>query len=240
LLFASAATIMAPFHSSQIFVWPWLAVYWSVVIGLAILFSVVLSEILALWCTNRLAWQFELTRMLGMCLLFTPVLYGWTIYLARIPEVIPSFWIMVVLVALTGIIVHALRRIFQAETLAFLVREDGSVALGAAADVIPEPRLMRRLPDGSEGPILRLSANGHFVEVHLPKETHTLRMRFTDAIDEMDGVPGDCCHRSHWVTFAAVTGVERDNGRVFLTISNGELVPVSRTYRARMEAAGFL
>jgi hypothetical protein len=240
VLFSAAATVMAPFHSSEVFTWPLLALYWSVVVALAMVFSFTLSEVIALALPNRLDWRFELLRMLGMCFLFSPVLYGWTLWLTRLPEVIPSPLTMALFVALIGVIVHALRRIFRAEALAFLTGDAGAVRLTTEAETDPAPRLMRRLPEGAKGPILRLSASDHFVEVHLPDETHTLRMRFTDAIDEMDGVPGDCAHRSHWVTFAAVTGTKRDNGRIFLTISNGDEVPVSRTYRDRMEAAGFL
>ncbi|MGH1356366.1 MAG: LytTR family DNA-binding domain-containing protein [Thalassovita sp.] len=240
LLFSSAATIMAPFHSSEIFTWPWLGIYWSVVVGLAMVFSAVISEVIALRFSDRLDWRFELMRMAGMCLLFTPALYGWTLWLTRMPGVIPNVWVMAIFVALTGIIVHALRRILRAEAAAFLNDDDGAGTLQPSAELDPTPRLMRRLPDGAEGPILRLSARDHFVDVHLPAETHTLRMRFTDAIDEMDGVPGDCAHRSHWVTFEAVTGVKRDGGRIYLIINNGDEVPVSRTYRSRMEDAGFL
>ena len=244
-VFSCAATVMAPFNSYESFSLPLLAVYWPGVVGLALLFSAILSEVVALFVPQRMGWRFELVRVLAMSLVFTPVLFGWTQLLAPMPQMLPSVWQIGVFVALTSVTIHALRRIVGAEAGAFAADETGTVAADVepAPQMPPEapiPRLMHRLPKGAAGPILRLSAHDHFVEVHLPDESHTLRMRFVDAIAEMDGVSGDCAHRSHWVTFAAVTGIKRDKGRIFLTISNGDEVPVSRTYRPRIEAAGLL
>ncbi|MDK3017139.1 LytTR family DNA-binding domain-containing protein [Pseudodonghicola flavimaris] len=104
----------------------------------------------------------------------------------------------------------------------------------------PPPRLMRRLPETFAGPILRLSSEDHFVDVVGAEGHHRLRMRLTDAIDEMDTVDGYCSHRSHWVARVAIEGVEREGGRIFLRLVNGDRVPVSRTYKPDLEAAGIL
>lgn len=251
LLVSGAATLMAPFDSDGNFPQPLLALYWAGVVGMALLFSAVVSECVARIEPDRLSWRFGLLRVLGMCLVFTPVLMLWTVLLAPMPQMLPSVWRMAVFVAMTGVTIHALRRILGGDVDRFIADDAGGVALASAPEQVtdqtpekppeqPQPRLMRRLPDGAVGPILRLSASDHMVEVHLPDASHNLRMRFVDAIAEMDGVPGDCAHRSHWVTFAAVTGVKRDKGRILLMISNGDEVPVSRTYRPRIEAAGLL
>jgi hypothetical protein len=244
LLVSGAATLMAPFDSDGNFPLPLLALYWAGVVGMALLFSAVVSEGVARVAPDRLSWRFGLLRVLGMSLVFTPVLVLWTVLLAPMPQMLPSVWRMAVFVAMTGVTIHALRRILGGDVDRFIADDAGSVALASQATdqtpKQPQPRLMRRLPDDAVGPILRLSASDHMVEVHLPDASHSLRMRFVDAIAEMDGVPGDCAHRSHWVTFAAVTGVKRDKGRILLLISNGDEVPVSRTYRPRIEAAGLL
>ncbi|MHA6263638.1 LytTR family DNA-binding domain-containing protein [Arenibacterium sp. CAU 1754] len=102
------------------------------------------------------------------------------------------------------------------------------------------PRLMRRLPDGFDGPILRLTVRDHFVDVVSPQGTHSIRLRFGDAIDEMDTVVGYCTHRSHWVAKDAIDSVQRSNGRIHLELTNGDLVPVSRKYKFGLEDAGIL
>lgn len=102
------------------------------------------------------------------------------------------------------------------------------------------PRLMRRLPETFQGPIVRLAVRDHLVEVVTQVDSHTIRIRFLDAIDEMDDIPGFCTHRSHWVTRDAIVGVERENNRAFLRMSNHDIVPISRKYKPDLERAGIL
>lgn len=102
------------------------------------------------------------------------------------------------------------------------------------------PRLYRRLPTEFEGQIFRLTVRDHYVDVVTSDGVYTIRSRFTDAIDEMDPVPGHCTHRSHWVTEAAIVGVEKQGGKTFLRLCNGDFVPVSRKYRPGLEQAGLV
>ncbi|HKL65175.1 MAG TPA: LytTR family DNA-binding domain-containing protein [Roseovarius sp.] len=105
----------------------------------------------------------------------------------------------------------------------------------------PRPRLMRRLPGPlQEAGVLRLSARDHTVEVATDHGTSTLRLRLKDAIDEMEPVEGLCTHRSHWVARAAVTGHIAEGGKLYLTLANGDRVPVSRKYRPRLEELGLV
>ncbi|MFY0596384.1 MAG: LytTR family transcriptional regulator [Cognatishimia sp.] len=101
--------------------------------------------------------------------------------------------------------------------------------------VSSSPRLMARLPDRFDGDVLRLSANDHFVHVLTPSGEHSIRMRLRDAISEMDGVAGTLVHRSHWVAQKAMLRVIKEQGKVFLLLTNGDRVPVSRNYRAEVE-----
>lgn len=104
----------------------------------------------------------------------------------------------------------------------------------------PEPRLMRRLTPDFEGPILRLTATDHCVDVVSAKSVETIRFRFADAIDEMAPVVGHCTHRSHWVVRDSIQSVERIDGKTHLKLSNGDLVPVSRKYHPELEKAGVI
>ena len=99
---------------------------------------------------------------------------------------------------------------------------------------------MRRLPETAHGPIHRLEARNHFVRVVTASGVYDIRLRFADAVDEMDGVAGVCAHRSHWVRLAAVVAVDRDGARLRLRIADGTWIPVSRGYRDRVEAAGLI
>ena len=102
-------------------------------------------------------------------------------------------------------------------------------------------RLYQRLPEDSRGKVARLSVSDHYVEVYLDDGTcHRLLMRFADAVAEMDGAPGFCTHRSHWVAADQVVAAFREKQREFLRLRDGAAVPVSRTYRETVQAAGFL
>jgi hypothetical protein len=101
-------------------------------------------------------------------------------------------------------------------------------------------RLYERLPAGTTGMILHLSARDHFVDVELAGALISLRMRFSDAVAEMDGVAGMITHRSHWVAKEAITGVLREEGKMYLILETGRRVPVSRSARTRLEDEGIL
>jgi DNA-binding LytR/AlgR family response regulator len=86
-----------------------------------------------------------------------------------------------------------------------------------------------------------LTAKNHYVEVVTDKGSTTIRMRLADAIDEMEPVEGYCVHRSHWVARSAINAVERENAqKIFVLLSNGDRIPVSRKYRPNLEKTGLV
>lgn len=103
-----------------------------------------------------------------------------------------------------------------------------------------QPRLVGRLPAGFQGDILRLSVRDHYVDVVTTSGVFTIRSRFSDAISEMDPISGHCTHRSHWVTDAAIRGVEKAKGKIYLRLANDDLVPVSRKYKPELEKDGVI
>ena len=101
-----------------------------------------------------------------------------------------------------------------------------------------QPKLLQRLQHEAVTKVLRLSAKDHLVEVVTDCGVETLRMRLVDAIEKMEPVVGYCTHRSHWVAEDAIVSVERVNAqKIFLVLSNGDKVPVSKKYRPHLEAA---
>lgn len=245
-MFTLAATVTGPFNTLALLDDLPRAVYWAGIVGGALVLSHLLSQAIFLWIPDRSSRLFDLARVGAMVVVFSPLAYGWTRFM--IPASMahsPSLAKIGLFVALIGTVVHISKRIVRGQD-PFVRQTDGALNLGfpepgtPEVEAAPEPRLMRRLPEGATGPVLRLSASDHFVEVVLPEATHSLRMRFTDAIDEMDGIEGYCSHRSHWVTRAAIAGVERDGAKISLRLVNGDEIPVSRTYKPRLEDAGIL
>ena len=88
---------------------------------------------------------------------------------------------------------------------------------------------------------MRLTVDDHYVDVYLDDGTqHRVLMRLTDAIREMDGAPGFCTHRSHWVSATHIRRAIKQRNREFVVLNDGTQVPVSKTYREDVLAAGFL
>lgn len=102
------------------------------------------------------------------------------------------------------------------------------------------PKLLRRLPPNRQGDLISISVRGHYLDVVTSAGTASVLLRFSDAIDETSGVPGDQIHRSHWVAWEAVRGVERIEGRVLLTLADGARLPVSRAHLAKLENRGLI
>ncbi|WP_163846616.1 LytTR family DNA-binding domain-containing protein [Pseudooceanicola aestuarii] len=100
------------------------------------------------------------------------------------------------------------------------------------------PRLYDRLA-ATGGTVQHLSADDHLVIVGRDTGREQLRLRFADAVREMDDVEGMLTHRSHWVARAAVAGFDREpGGKMFVLLRNGARLPVSRSHRQALERTG--
>lgn len=64
-------------------------------------------------------------------------------------------------------------------------------------------------------------------------------MRFSDALDELEGLEGAQTHRSWWVARDAVQAVSRGDGRATLTLEGGLNAPVSRRYAKALRDTGW-
>lgn len=109
------------------------------------------------------------------------------------------------------------------------------VALTAPAK---SARIQMRLPELLRGDLIAISVRDHYVDVFTTKGSMGLLMRLSDAVEETAPIDGARVHRSHWVAWDAVEGVEKNGERLQLRMCNGALVPVSKTYRALVEERG--
>ena len=101
--------------------------------------------------------------------------------------------------------------------------------------VPPVPRLARRLDAALRGEIWAISVRDHYVDVQTSLGKSSLLMRFSDAIDEVDGVAGTQVHRSQWVAWAGVDTVCREGSKMILNLKSGQPIPVSRNTRDKVE-----
>lgn len=204
--------------------------YWGLIIVSSTLIGTMVHEGASRWA-GHLGHLAEDGLTVGvMSVIYSPIVWYLTVeFIPHEPEAMPSFWKMVAYVAIVGTGITVVRRVLH--------NANAPVPKGPSE---PMPRLMRRLPSDCDGHVIRLNVNDHQVTVVTTDGDYSLRLRFGDAIEEMDPIDGFCTHRSHWVAKRAVSGWEKDKGKTYLRLVNGDRVPVSRTYRTELEKAGLL
>ena len=106
-----------------------------------------------------------------------------------------------------------------------------------AASTVDENVFMRRLPIEVRGPLVRIEAQDHYLNVVTARGQAMILMRLGDAKAELEGL-GLQVHRSHWIAPDAVRKHSRIGGRDMLTMADEMQVPVSRSFRAAAQDAG--
>lgn len=232
------ATTAGPFGSDEAMHWPLRLTYWSVIVTMGIVFGYAMRALAVIVVGFERPILFDLFAAATVGLTFGPVV--WMIRNAfqpasiDFPVLLPDVMFNTFLISAAVLVVH--RRICEAAPGAYLLNDSGFV--GSAQD---QPRLLRRLSEDQRGQVLRLTAKDHYVEIVSDKGVAKIRMRLADAIDEMEPIEGYCTHRSHWVVRSAIVEIDRENPqKLFVVLSNGDRVPVSRKYRPDLEQAGII
>src|SRR6056297_1100028 len=89
------------------------------------------------------------------------------------------------------------------------------------------------------GRLLCLEMQDHYLKVHHSAGSEMILCRMEDAAREL-GALGRRVHRSWWVAADAVDGVERQGQRILLRLADGRHVPVGRSFRPDLKAAGWV
>jgi DNA-binding LytR/AlgR family response regulator len=96
-----------------------------------------------------------------------------------------------------------------------------------------------RLSTPLDGRLLCLEMQDHYLKVHHSAGSEMILCRMEDATRELGGL-GRRVHRSWWVAADAVEAVERDGQRLLLRLADDRRVPVGRSYRPDLRAAGWI
>ena len=241
LSYVSLATLLAysgPFGTLGLGPYSYRVVFWVVIVFGSVCLGRLCRHAIDRFMAQVGALKQDLVIVLAMTALVTPLLWGFVRMMAG-NTLMVSFWgsAQYVVVVTAGFCV--LRRSLPGTELQWYFSpyrvEEQPAELKASAIGNVLPRLARRLPGDFVHPILRLTVDDHLVEVVGTEGAARLRMRFADAVDEMEPVEGFCTHRSHWVARSAFSCVVREDGQLRVRLINGDLVPVSRKYRKNLE-----
>ncbi|MGP9789286.1 LytTR family DNA-binding domain-containing protein [Roseinatronobacter sp. NSM] len=110
-------------------------------------------------------------------------------------------------------------------------------ATAPATAQVPEAAFLARLPLHKRGPLIRLEAQDHYLNVVTQNGSELVLMRMADADAMLQGI-GLRVHRSHWVVPAEIRQVVRQQGKTSLIMVDGASVPVSRSHLPALRAAG--
>ncbi len=116
-----------------------------------------------------------------------------------------------------------------------LVREQLTNSGGNTARLI-----LHKLGPDSVQKLVHMQSADHYVEVHTEKGAKLLLMRLSDATQMLETFEGAQVHCSHWVNFAEIAGVIKRNRKIWLRMSDGAEIPVSRSFRPSLRAAGMI
>lgn len=89
------------------------------------------------------------------------------------------------------------------------------------------------------GQLLCLEMQDHYLKVHHSAGSEMILCRMEDAARELGGF-GQRVHRSWWVASDAIEAVEREGQRTVIRLTDGRHVPVGRSFRSDLKAAGWL
>ncbi|WP_323763656.1 LytTR family DNA-binding domain-containing protein [Marinovum sp.] len=205
--------------------------FWSVLIAISMICGAAFDEISYRIVQPLVRWRAALVASVLMTLVFAPMVFVWSRVIGLLGGGLdPQFWSLLLNTFVPTLTVYSVIHVLRPHL------RDGAADTGAAPEPEPLPRLVQRL-DRPRATIYRLSANDHLTDVATDQGLEQIRMRFADAVEEMAPLAGCHVHRSHWVPLEAVETVQRRGGKVLVTLVNGDELPVSRTYRPRLEAA---
>lgn len=224
LVLTILAGLTGPFETYQLLApIPRLA-YWALIVGVSVLVDMGFRNLLqGQALVRRLVARLGFAFLLGglVHLINMAVFDGWLGW-ASLAWLVGIVW--VVAMAVEGLV--ALSRVVH---LPHPTAQPGET---------PDASFQRRLPLDRRGALVRLEAQDHYLKVVTDVGEALILLRLSDAEAELAEFNGLRVHRSHWVAVGQVQKVQRREGRLVLTMQDGTEVPVSRTYRPGVEAAG--
>ena len=108
-------------------------------------------------------------------------------------------------------------------------------ASGTDETVPTNGRLLAELDPPLNGDLMWAEAQEHYVRLTTSEETRMVLHRFADVLRGLSDDAGLQVHRSHWVAFDAVSEVFKQGTNLRLRLHTGDIIPVSRSYRAETE-----
>lgn len=217
LVVTAVAAVAGPFGTHDAMGTGGLALYWGAIVGGSIVLNVGAMHLAA----GRARWL-RIAVWAGFVLLISTLAHVANSFLFTPWGGIGDWAYLTGTVGLVTVAVH----------LMIWVVMPRAAPAGPDADVF-----LRRLPIDVRGPLVRIEAQDHYLNVVTARGQALILMRLGDAMEELAG-RGLQVHRSHWVSVDAVAKHRREGARDLLVMADGAAVPVSRSFRGAAQEAG--
>ena len=223
VLLTALCAVAGPFGTSEAMGILGRAGYWGLIAGISILGSLWISRFDGAGASRQItAWACYVLGLFGLVMGL-----NWLLFSQR-PDV-PELGYLFVIISLSVAAIYG---------MIHLARKAMSIPENVGPSVDPQARFLRRLPIEVRAPLIRIEAQDHYLNVVTVKGSALILLRLAEAVEELIGAGGVQTHRSHWVKIDAVTHHKRTQGRDVLILSDGATVPVARTRRDAVRAAG--
>ncbi len=235
-LVALLAALVGPYSTYERFSLVERLVYWGGMIMVLIAPAVLLRA--AVWrLLKGSPVTLDLISAVVIAAVIAPPIWAFNLFVMGFdvhrPLVLAEHMAIGLLICLMPVVLRAYMRAAQASS-------------GGARDAAPtparrdEPAFLRRLDPDKRGEVWRVSANGHHLDVLTSMGESRVRLRFSDALQELEGLDGTMVHRSHWVAHSAIREIVQDGRRHRIVLQCGIDIPVSQTRAEALRAAGVL
>jgi hypothetical protein len=154
-------------------------------------------------------------------------LFNWLLFPDQLPrgfEIAELYLDCSVIAAAVSLIVGMAKSGLQVAAAEAVIQVPVQAAANSSAPILS------RLPIVKRSGLLYMTVQDHYVAVHTEAGPTLLLMRLSDAMRETGDVSGIQIHRSHWIALDAVVDKKRRDGKPYLILKDGAMLPVSRTY----------
>jgi hypothetical protein len=206
-------------------------VYWIAIIGINwLLCAVTLREIERLFPPDRIYSLIAVPLLTSLVLVVpaTAVVFsvGRLIEPALTPNIVPLLGMVFLLLVVLATPGYVIRRLIRQRHEPGIKPRDSRES---AVTPDNESTFFARFTPPIRGPITSIESQDHYLVVRGPEDRRMIHCRMNDAQREL-GAVGIRVHRSWWVAKDAIERRLRRNGRHYLELTDGQLIPISRAY----------
>jgi len=219
-------TILGPYGTAD-FPLKWRLLYWTGLCMAGGLGAAAFDGVNKKFDGFKTAWLVALVQSFGATLFVTICLFAFTLWRYGMPN-LSAFAILPFFVWVVSIVICGISALIASK------REN-------LIDTPNRPVLVERLkPSLRQSEIYALKSEDHYVRVMTSKGDDLLLTRLSDAMKEIEPLPGLSPHRSWWIAEAGVKSVKNSKGKLSIVLHNYKTAPVSRNSNKTVRAAGWI